>query len=260
VLQVYLLSSLINLGETRDLASLLTHYVRDSMERGDYYAAAALKTWRSNVAWLVIDRPDEARRMALESPVQAIGDGFHLHHHHELLTHGHIDLYEGDHARVWRRLEDAWPKLERSHLFRIQSVLIEALLLRAQAALARAAGEPRARAQALVVAERSLRRVERERSPWGDAVSPLLHAGIAVVRGQRDVALAHLDVAAERLEQFDMKLLAAVARRRLGELLGGDEGAATVAAADAWMKEQGVVSPARVARMYAPGFALGSIG
>jgi tetratricopeptide (TPR) repeat protein len=254
VLQVYLLSALIQIGETREVGALMKLYLQEAIERGDHYSATALKTWRSNVAWLVMDRPEEARQLALESQLQSPGDGFHLHHHHELLTHGHIDLYVGDARAAWQRVESTWPRLERAHLFRIQSVRIEAWLLRASAALAFAAIEPRGREQALHLVERMMRKIEREHSPWGAAYVPLLTAGLRLVRGRADAAPALLIEAARRFDAFEMPLLAAVARRRHGQLVGGTEGAAEVAAADRTMSERGVVAPARLAAMYAPGF------
>jgi hypothetical protein len=52
-----------------------------------------------------------------------------------------------------------------------------------------------------------------------------------------------------------MRMHAACARRRLGQLVGGDEGNRLVEEADAWMREQKVVQPSRIAALYAP-FAL----
>ena len=55
-----------------------------------------------------------------------------------------------------------------------------------------------------------------------------------------------------------MGLHAAVARRRQGELRGGAEGARDVDEADAWMRAQGVRSPAAVTSLHAPtGSAVG---
>jgi hypothetical protein len=108
-------------------------------------------------------------------------------------------------------------------------------------------------ARALTAAEEDARRIERERTPWGNALAGLVRAGIASARGDRDGALG-LAAGAERdLSAADMALHAAVARRRRGEILGGAQGAALVAAADAWMSERRVRSPERIARMLAPG-------
>jgi hypothetical protein len=51
-----------------------------------------------------------------------------------------------------------------------------------------------------------------------------------------------------------MACYAAVARRRLGQLLGGVEGAQLIADADEWMRGQQVVRPERITTMLAPGF------
>ena len=51
-----------------------------------------------------------------------------------------------------------------------------------------------------------------------------------------------------------MGLYAATARRRLGQLVGGDEGPGLVARADSWMLAHGVKNPAKFTNMYMPGF------
>lgn len=53
-----------------------------------------------------------------------------------------------------------------------------------------------------------------------------------------------------------MALQAAAARRRLGEMVGGDRGRSQVAEADAWMAGQNIRVPPRMAALYAPGLAL----
>jgi hypothetical protein len=51
-----------------------------------------------------------------------------------------------------------------------------------------------------------------------------------------------------------MKLFAALARRRRGAIVGGDEGRALIAATDARMRAQKIVNPPRMAAMLTPGF------
>jgi hypothetical protein len=48
-------------------------------------------------------------------------------------------------------------------------------------------------------------------------------------------------------------LLTNLRRRRLGELLGGDEGTALISEADAFLRAGGVVDPARYTAAYTPG-------
>ena len=49
-----------------------------------------------------------------------------------------------------------------------------------------------------------------------------------------------------------MSLHATRARRRVGELDGGDEGARAIAEADAWLLAQGVQAPERLVRLFMP--------
>ena len=90
---------------------------------------------------------------------------------------------------------------------------------------------------------------------WSDPLAALLAAGIARTRGDAAKARAQLDAAARGFDAVEMALWAAVARRQLGQLVGGDEGAALAAGADAFMRAQSVRDPGRVAATLAPGFA-----
>ena len=75
-----------------------------------------------------------------------------------------------------------------------------------------------------------------------------------MAHGQPDAARVRMGEAAALFQAQEMGLHAAVARRRQGVLLGGDEGRALVAEADAWMAGQQVRNPARLAAVLAPGF------
>jgi hypothetical protein len=50
-----------------------------------------------------------------------------------------------------------------------------------------------------------------------------------------------------------MKLYAAAAKRRLGEITGGLDGQRLTDEADSWMREQKIKAPTRITRMLAPG-------
>jgi hypothetical protein len=86
-----------------------------------------------------------------------------------------------------------------------------------------------------------------------------IRAGVAAGGGDRPRAIRLLAEAARAFDGVDMALYAAVARRRQGELLGGPEGQALLAQADAWMAGQNIRNPTRVTAMMAPGFAHGAV-
>ena len=92
--------------------------------------------------------------------------------------------------------------------------------------------------------------------PWARVHSNLLLAGVHALRGGngRERAIPLLRAAVDEAESLSMMLWAASARRGLGLLLGGDEGADHVRAADAWMVSQGVKRPEKMCAMLAPGF------
>jgi len=252
--KVYHLSSLLYLGEMDQLTKLVPLLLRDAEERGDQYAANGLRAWHPNMAWLAMDAPDEARKQALAGALKSARDVFHLHHYYELLTHAQIDLYRGAGPDAWQRVSERWRALEGSMLLRIQSVRIQSAFVRARCALAAAAAGTD-RDNLLGDACRTARRIEREKMMWGDPMAKLVRAGAAALRGQSELADEMLCAAIAGFDAADMSLLATVARRQRGRLLGGDSGGAMVAAADSWMEERLIKAPARMADMFAPGFA-----
>jgi hypothetical protein len=88
---------------------------------------------------------------------------------------------------------------------------------------------------------------------WSDPLASLLRAGAARARGDTASALRFVARAAEGFAASEMNLFAAAARRREGELRGGEQGRALAEGATRWMLEQGVVNPERMTAMVAPG-------
>jgi eukaryotic-like serine/threonine-protein kinase len=88
--------------------------------------------------------------------------------------------------------------------------------------------------------------------PWTCALARILDAGVALATGAREQARELFERAHAELSAADMNLHATLARRRVGELAGGAEGARILAEADAWLAAQEVRAPERPARMYVP--------
>jgi eukaryotic-like serine/threonine-protein kinase len=97
--------------------------------------------------------------------------------------------------------------------------------------------------------------VEGEKLAWSNMQVQLIRAGLAHVQGKREETLAHLETAEKGLEEVEMAVYAAAARRRRGLLLGGDEGRGLVARAEATMKERGIADVAATTAFHSPGFA-----
>jgi hypothetical protein len=128
------------------------------------------------------------------------------------------------------------------------------LELRARCAVAMAerSNEP---APWLLQARRDAQRLHRERQTWAVAHAHYVQAAIAASEEDAARAGVELDAAASLYDQADMPLHAQIMRYRLGEIQAGAETRALRNDAELWMRNQGVVVPARWAGMYAPGFS-----
>jgi tetratricopeptide (TPR) repeat protein len=250
--QNFFLGSLLFRGELRDVAGRLPDLLTAAQERGNLYFETELRT-RMNLVWLAANEPDEGERQANEAMEQWSHEGFHRQHYNHMLARIQTELYRGRAEAAWRLIDENWAAMDRTFLFRIQFLRIEASYLRARCALLMvgAGGDPR---RFLSVARRDARRIAAEKMAWSDPVSWLLQAAVACGEGRPDLAPDHLARAAAGFDRAEMQLYAAVTRRRLGALLKGDRGRELVRQADEWMAAQEVRNPALLTRMLAPGF------
>jgi eukaryotic-like serine/threonine-protein kinase len=244
------------LGELRELGQCLPTLVKNAEERGDLYEATDLRIRISHAGLLAADDPENARREVRHAIARWPASKFYVQHWWSLMAEVEIALYSGESSNAWKLMTTRWSALRRSLLLRVQYILIESLFHRAQSALAVAATmsvNDRDTFRLLRAAERDARRIEREKMQWAYPLAQLIRAGIAISRGKIEEAVTRLASAEEGLEAAGMSLYAAAARRRRGELIGGDRGKALVSAAEAWMNSQQVKNPVRMTAMLSPG-------
>jgi serine/threonine protein kinase/tetratricopeptide (TPR) repeat protein len=239
--QLYAHTALAMLGRIGELAGRVPRRLREAEERGDVFAATNLKTGLPNLVWLAADDPDQARAQADEAMRLWSRRAFHVQHYFDLLAQTHIDLYTGDAVAARARVEEQWAAVEKSRLRRVQLIRVLTTDLRARAALA--AGAPGD-------ARRLARQIAGERLAWCTPLAGLIRAGASAP----DAARRELSTAIQQLERADMALHAAAARRCLGQLTGGDEGASMIAESDDWMRAESIQEPARMAALVVPGF------
>ncbi len=240
-------------GEFSLMSRRATMLRKDAQQRGDLYTSANIGTYPEAVCRLADNEPEEARRLVRDCLAQWSQTGYHVQHMTSTWGNVYIDLYRGDGASAWKRISEQWPPIGRSHLLRVQMIRIMMSSLHGSSALACAVGGRDVKAM-LRAAAWGARRLEREKTEWGNALALLLRAGIADRRSEKDTARRLLADAAEQLEKVNMRSYAAAARRRLGKLLGGEQGRSAVQEADAWMTSQGIKDPARMTALHAPGF------
>jgi serine/threonine protein kinase len=251
--QTFSLWSLLWLGEVREFGRRVATLIGEAEERGDLYALTAFRTARAQYGYPAADDVVTGRREVAAVMERWSRQGFQLPHWWELFANGNLDLYEGGDA-AYRRIEARWRALASSMLLRIQVLRLEALHLRARGALAAAQALPGERSQLAHFVRSLAIKMTRERVPWSDALAVAIQATVSNLEGRPAEAIARLDEAIDRLGATDMPLIAACARRRKGQLIGGAEGNALIATADAFMTAQRIARPARMASMLMPGF------
>jgi tetratricopeptide (TPR) repeat protein len=241
------------LGELSELARRLPGLLKEARERDALYVETNLRTRMAYVTSLAADDPDQAARDVRRGMERWSQRGFHLQHYYELVANTEIALYTGRGGEALDGVNQCWKDLRRSFLLGVQPVRVEALFLRARAALAAAIdpGTPNRRRASLVAGARlDAGRLARERAAWAIALSELVLSGVATLQDRNGEAAACLRRAERLFGEGDMQLHVAVARRRLGEL--GECDAAVVAEADDWLRQQGIRNGAQFVAMLAP--------
>jgi hypothetical protein len=239
------LTSLFWLGHWREMAAESTRWVTESRERGDEYGALLfLGEVHGQWAAVLDDEPERAIRDAvatLESP---------------LLARVPFPRLAVGQARAWTALYLGRPDdAERALAFRgsvktfirVQRTALEIEMLHAYAALLRGkAGHPVARSR--------LRKLEKPGLAWVEPVARIIRASLAAGEGRLDESLVDLDLAVSLCAREGYRMFGAAASWRLGQLHGGDAGAARCAAAAADIAKEGARRPDRIVRALAPGF------
>ncbi len=253
IARLYHVGGLVDEGKIRELTRVTKMFLDDALARGNRFAATMFRSSWSMLRWLGADDLAGARAALADALAQCPADVFYVPHLYCLVAQALVDLYAGETGEAYRHISGAWPALERSQILRVHALAVICFRARAACAIAaaRTADDPR---PLLAAAERDVARLMRENyAPISTAAWPkMLEAAIALARGDRDAALARIGVAVDRFAEYHSAFYLAIARRLKGELLGGGEGRALVAAADAWMAGEGIVNPARLASAFVP--------
>jgi hypothetical protein len=248
--QVFLVRSLVFLGELRAVSERVSSLLKEARVRGDLLAATYFGTDILYMARLAADRAVEAQ----DGVLGALRDWLGFDQVRQwAFRQGQIALC-GDVAAARSLVREQWPALEGSLFLQIQLVRVVSFDFRARAALAEAwrAGAE-GKAERLAWAERDASAIAAERMPWAHPLAEALLAGVAAARGEREDALVRFEAAERGFRAAEMGLHAAACRRQRGTLRGSAAGVALVDEAEAWMAAQGIRNPERMAGMLAPG-------
>jgi len=240
------------LGDTLAMRARTLEFIQEAETRGDRYAGTLHRTGLVALMWLASDEPERARQQVLEAEAGWSRPTFDFQRYLSTLAHSMIDVYEGAPELAWRRTTEMWPALKRTLYLRIQNLRFEALYMRGVAAIG-AAAVVSTRERALKDAEDCARRIEREGVTWAASLAGLLTAGIADVRGDRELAVVRWTEAERAARAHGMQLFARSAAYRVGVTSGGEAGEANVHEIRTALASQQIRDPDRLCALLAPG-------
>jgi hypothetical protein len=253
--RAFLLRALAYKGDLRALQERLPPVCREADERRDRYSATSLRAGLLSLVRLADDAPYRVQEELDEVSDWLPQRSFIIPTYWYVVARSQLALYRSDGDAALAHLSASWRALERSLLLRATPVRVSTVDLRGRAAVAAAHARPAdARALARLVEDCAKRLAgESERFLWPRACARMLFAALERMRGAPpDVATSHAREGARLFERAGMTLHAAAAHARVGELLGGDEGADLVRSAHDRMQTEGIVAPQKFARLLVP--------
>ncbi len=240
-------------GEIRELVRRQARVLADAQDRGDLYTLVNFAATTTITTHLAADDPDGARRLSREGMAQWSQTGFLVQHWQAMVFEPDIDLYVGDGVAAYERLRRDMPALRRSLLLNVQFVRSVTAYTLGRCAVASIEGRPGQRGARLAEARRAMRRLQRERMPWTTVLAEVLGAVAENAAGDRAAAVAALRRAVAAAGSAGMGMHATAARYRLGQLVGGEEGALLMQSALEALAAEGIRDALRWIAIYLPG-------
>jgi hypothetical protein len=245
------------MGEYAAMTRRSAAILEEAEKKGDLFTAANVGGYIQPLGMLARGEADEPLRLIDRNVSRWSRDFYHVQHFTALMASTPTRLYRGEPEAAYRQNLEQEPAFRHNLILHVQLCRIVAAELRARSALALAAiatGSDRARL--LADADRQARKLEREVVPLAMVFARLVRAGLSAFAGDHASAAGALGAVARAFDGLDMGHYAAATRRRLGEVLGGDEGRALVEESRAWMAGREVQDPERMADALVPRMAL----
>ena len=167
--------ALVYMGNLRETKARTLRLLADAEQRGDLYTTVNLRASHPMAAWLGLDDVAGARRHLRESMQEWPKTGFLVQHWQSMLWESEVELYAGNGAAAWDRLQRDARDLRRSGMFSVQLIEILTHFVRGRSAVASAGLAAAEHERRLTAARRDQKNLEDEGIPVGGAARR--HAG-----------------------------------------------------------------------------------
>ncbi len=221
---VYAAYCLVSLGQLVELRRRTAQLRADAEQRGDLFTQVMLSASHPLILKLADDDPESARAAIREAKAQWTHGKFLLQDWQIMRSEAEIELYVGDGAAAYDRLERDRGPLDKSMLLNVQLVRIFTVYAVGRAAIASLDAAGPLRSERIAEANQRAIALRAEQMPWADVYAAILTACVKNAEGDREATLLALREAIALAEATEMMLHGAAARHQLGLLLGGPEG------------------------------------
>ncbi|HEY6079330.1 MAG TPA: AAA family ATPase [Polyangiaceae bacterium] len=248
------MNALILCGELKEAARRVPEVLREAQERADRFALMHM-VYPAAITAITGDDPDTAERIAREFPKFGgeFSERFTGGHWGGLISRVSANRYRGRGGVAHREMEVDFARIRAAQFLRVHMMRVCTTFERALCAIA-AAEDGGDRASLSRLAERCAKDLLGDGPDYAAPMGHHVLGCLFSLRGQRERALASLDLAISGLTRVDMGYLASCARARRGALAGGETGRALVNASREQLVGQGIVNVERCLDMSAPGF------
>jgi hypothetical protein len=254
-------------GDHADIARTTPPLIEEAFRRGRRWAGSMLSGFAGSPAWLLADDTDGYRRaIALARQGWDSQETLRWPEYVLMIGEVYLAIYSGDAYRAHLRLEGA-----RGSAAALVGGARSGASIKARGNSARwiLVHQGRCAASALdhhghmasvdsraliATLERCSHQLSIRQGQIWQGFAAMLRGALAAHRGEREASLLALQRSLVHHEVDGLAMHVAAARRRIGQMLGGERGRELVAAGDAYMVSQAAVNLEATTELHCPGY------
>lgn len=245
-------------GEHGDAADHADTVLRGARRRGDRFMEVGFRV-QFPQRYLLDDRASDGMRDVDEALASwSVPEGLEQisnHFYWAWRSRTILSLYAGRGLADAATIDDGLKRIERSFLWQVPAVRLDVSIWAGACSLARAAevSDGSEKKRHIAEARRRAKVVDTSSLPAAKGSAHSFRAVIAHLEGNDAKAVEELRTALSQLDAFHSRGAASAARWRLGQLVGGDEGAALINQERAWLRGLRAMRPERMVAWGMPG-------